>query len=125
MEDMLLIADDRVPSLHIATGTEIFAEAMGCPVHYPLDTNPFALPCVESAAVAAKLKTPRWEDTRLAILFKMADELHQRAGSGVVFRMPDIQSIRPPFLLLLRLQYLTETSLLNVSVCQSAVSKQL
>jgi hypothetical protein len=92
MEDMPLVCDDCVPSLHVATGTEIFAEAMGCPVHYPRDSPPFALPCVNNSAEAAKLKTPRWEDTRLAVLFEMADKMKKQAGADAVLRMPDIQS---------------------------------
>jgi hypothetical protein len=92
MQDVTRIGDDRVPSLYVATGTEIFAEAMGCPVHYPQDTNPFALPFVNSAADVARLSTPRWEDTRLANLFELADELKSGAGKDAVFRMPDIQS---------------------------------
>lgn len=92
MEDMASVRDDRVPSLYVTTGTEIFAEAMGCPVHYSQDSPPFALPCAGSAAEAAALKTPRWEETRLALLFEMADEMRQKAGTDAVFRMPDIQS---------------------------------
>ena len=41
-----LVDDDRVPYLSNATGTEIFAEAFGCRVQRPGNTNPFALPLV-------------------------------------------------------------------------------
>ena len=45
----LLVDDDRVPYLSNMTGTEIFAEAFGCRVHRPNDTNPFALPLIHTA----------------------------------------------------------------------------
>ena len=45
--------DDRVPFLDPYSGTEIFAEAFGCPVHYTGDKMPFALPCVRTPGEAA------------------------------------------------------------------------
>jgi hypothetical protein len=92
MEEARHVPDDYVPSLSVPTGTEIFAEAMGCKVHYPLDNNPFALPCVHSAAEVPKLKVPRWQDTRLSILFEMADKLRSLAGADTLMHLPDIQS---------------------------------
>ncbi len=86
------VDDDSVPSLSVITGTEIFAEAMGCPVHYPNDNNPFALPLVHSAAQASRLRAPRWQDTRLATLFDMADRMRSLAGPDALLRLPDIQS---------------------------------
>lgn len=92
MEESRHVQDDYVPNLSVMTGTEIFAEALGCRVHYPADNNPFAAACVHGAADAMALKAPRWQDTRLSILFDMADELVGRAGPGVPLHLPDIQS---------------------------------
>lgn len=92
MEDTLHVPDDYVPNLSVMTGTEIFAEAMGCKVHYPLDNLPFALACVHDVAGALRLAVPRWQDTRLANLFEMADKLRSLAGPSAVLHMPDIQS---------------------------------
>ena len=92
MEETLHVPDDYVPSLSVMTGTEIFAEAMGCKVHYPLDSNPFALACVHDSAGVRSLSVPRWQDTRLSNLFEMADKLRSLAGSEALLHLPDIQS---------------------------------
>jgi len=86
------LQDDRIPSLLVGTGTEIFAAAFGCPVQYPADTNPYARPLVFTAQEAAALKTPHVADTPLVMLFEMADELRRRAGPDAPFQIPDIQS---------------------------------
>jgi hypothetical protein len=86
------VDDDFVPHLDLFTGTEIFAEAMGCPVHRPENDMPFALPLVHSAAEADKIKVPELSRSTLAYLFEMADEVQRRAGKGPLFRLPDIQS---------------------------------
>lgn len=87
-----LVNDDFVPYVNMATGTEIFAEAFGCPVHRPVDNNPFALPLIQTAQEVAALKIPELSASSLAYLFDMADELRRRAGSDAVFHMVDIQS---------------------------------
>lgn len=92
MEETAHVPDDYVPNLNMITGTEIFAEAMGCRVHYPDDNNPFALACVHSVAEAKQLHAPRWQDTRLAELFEMADKLKSLAGPAALLHLPDIQS---------------------------------
>jgi hypothetical protein len=84
--------DDTVPCLDLLTGTELFAEAFGCPVHRPSDNNPFALPRVRSAAEADRLAVPSLDVQPLARVFDMADELRRRAGTGAVVRLPDLQS---------------------------------
>jgi hypothetical protein len=84
--------DDSIPYLDMLTGTEVFAQAFGCKVHYPDDNMPFALPLIESAAEAARLKVPNLWDSSLVYLFEMADELKRRAGSDALFRAVDIQS---------------------------------
>lgn len=87
-----MVPDDRVPYVSNMTGTEIFAEAFGCPVHRPEDTNPFALPLVHSAKEADALRTPELSSSSLAPLFDIADELYRRGGPGVLMKPVDIQS---------------------------------
>ena len=87
-----LVDDDRVPYISNVTGTEIFAEAFGCRVHRPDDTNPFALPFVHSAAEAEKVKQPDLSGSSLAYLFGIADELYRRGGPDAVMKPVDIQS---------------------------------
>jgi hypothetical protein len=84
--------DDTVPFLDPWTGTELFAEAFGCPVHRPPDNNPFALPLVHSAAEADRLAVPSLDAEPLERVFGMADELRQWAGGGSLMRLPDLQS---------------------------------
>ena len=87
------IDDDSIPHLTLVTGTEIFAEAFGCPVHKPETNNPFALPLVKNAAEASKIKMPKLENTKLSLLFDMADKLRDRIGDDEIpLAMPDIQT---------------------------------
>ncbi|MBT3290372.1 MAG: hypothetical protein HN380_23720 [Victivallales bacterium] len=87
-----MVGDDRVPYLSNVTGTEIFAEAFGCRVHRPDDTNPFALPLVNTAAGADALSAPELSTSSLAYLFDIADELYRRGGPDAVMKPVDIQS---------------------------------
>ncbi len=91
-ERAALVNDDFVPYLDMMTGTEIFAEAFGCPVHRSADTAPFALPRIRTAEEVALVKVPELSVSSLAYLFDMADELRRRAGHGAVLRLVDIQS---------------------------------
>jgi len=84
--------DDLVPSLNMLTGTEIFAEALGCAVHRPADNMPFAQPFIHSVADVGRVRVPALSSSTLAYLFEMADELYLRSGPAAVFRMVDIQS---------------------------------
>lgn len=86
------VDDDRVPFLSNLTGTEIFAEAFGCRVHRPDADMPFALPMVQSAAEADRLRAPELSNSSLAYLFDIADELYRRGGPGSIMRPVDIQS---------------------------------
>lgn len=83
--------DDRIPALNMMTGTEIFAEALGCPVHRPADNNPFALPAIHSAAEVERIRVPELSHSTLAYLFEIADALKARAGQGT-FKVVDVQS---------------------------------
>jgi hypothetical protein len=86
------VDDDRVPYLGNVTGTEIFAEAFGCRVHRPDDTNPFALPLIHAASEVDRVKTPELSTSSLAYLFDIADELYRRGGRDAVMKPVDIQS---------------------------------
>ena len=86
------LADDTLPHLDMVTGTEIFAEAFGCPVQYPEDSNPFARPIITEARQVAALKVPEVSATPLAMLFEMADELRRRAGPEALVKLIDVQS---------------------------------
>jgi hypothetical protein len=87
--------DHRVPcvnGLGVFTGTEIFAEAFGCRVHYPEDNMPYALPCVFNAHEAENIKLPHWSRTPVAELFAAAEALKAEYGGEAVFKLPDMQS---------------------------------
>jgi hypothetical protein len=84
--------DDLVPAFNMLTGTEIFAEALGCSVHRPTDNMPFALPLIHSTDEISLVRVPELSRSTLAYHFEMADELARRAGPGAVFRMVDVQS---------------------------------
>jgi len=92
MDRLDKIHDNTIPFLSMLTGTEIFAEAFGCPVHKPIDNNPFARPLIRDVSEWYKIKMPRWEDTNLTKLFDMADHLKARAGKEALLSLPDIQS---------------------------------
>ena len=84
--------DDWVPHMSMVTGTEIFAEAFGCPVHRFDDSPPCALPLITDAAEASKIKVPELSSSTLAVLFEMADELVRRGGPEAALKMVDVQS---------------------------------
>ncbi len=92
LEQSEWLDDDLVPYMPVATGTEIFAEALGCEVFRPDDNNPFAIPFVHTAHDTTHIQTPRLEDTPLVMLFEIADELRRRGGPDALLRMVDLQS---------------------------------
>lgn len=92
LENMEKLHDNTIPHLTMITGTEIFAEAFGCPVHNPANDNPFALPLIRDVSEFSKIKMPKLEDTKLPQLFDMADRLRARAGSDALLSFPDIQT---------------------------------
>ncbi len=92
MEAAEWLDDDRIPFLNNLTGTEIFAEALGCKVERPDHTNPFALPRIISAGEVADIKVPELSGSTLAYLFDIADELYHRGGTASVMKLVDIQS---------------------------------
>lgn len=91
-ERMEWLLDDTIPHLDLLTGTEVFAETMGCKVHRGEDQMPFALPFITDASQVSKIKVPRLDTSPLCDIFEIADKLYERAGKNAVFRLPDVQS---------------------------------
>lgn len=89
---MQWLADDSLAYLDCLGGTELFAEAFGCRVHYPSNDMPFALPLIHSAAEVGRLRVPSLDAPALARQFKLADELVRRAGPEALVRTVDVQS---------------------------------
>jgi hypothetical protein len=84
--------DDSIPYLSMTTGTEIFAEALGCGVYRPKDNMPFAIPHIHDADEASHLVIPHVQDTSLMNLIAMASELRECSGSEAPLKLPDLQS---------------------------------
>jgi hypothetical protein len=92
LERMSWLADDSLAYLDCLGGTELFAQAFGCPVHYPDNDMPFARPVIHSAAEVSRIKVPTLDAPVLARQFKFADELRRRAGPQALVRTVDVQS---------------------------------
>jgi len=84
--------DDTVPHVSAMTGTEIFAEAFGCPVERPDDNMPFAQPIVFSADDLSKIKVPKLEDSTLMRFFEIGETLRSKVDPEVPMSLVDIQS---------------------------------
>ncbi|MBM4457610.1 MAG: hypothetical protein FJ011_07595 [Chloroflexi bacterium] len=92
LEQLAWLDDDSLPFLDVYTGTEIFAAAFGCAVHYPEDNMPFALPLVRTPEEAERLTVPSLDAPSIAQLFTIAEALRDRAGEAALVRLVDIQS---------------------------------
>ena len=92
MERTAWLTDDAVPAYHPYTGTELFAEAFGCPVHYPGDNMPFARPLIFGADGLRSLKAPDTGAKPLRDAFEITYQLRRRCGPDAVPALPDIQS---------------------------------
>lgn len=87
------VQDDGVPTLGIATGTHIYAQAFGSPVHYYEDSNPAALPFVASAAEADAIEEPEvFSCPNLVRIFELADLARQELGPEAIPGPPDMQT---------------------------------
>lgn len=91
-EDEQSLCDDSLPYLDMSTGTEIFAEALGCKVHRPEGDMPFALPYIHTPDQAKQVKVPKLENSSLYDLFEIADAVRDKVGPDALFKMVDIQS---------------------------------
>ena len=92
MERAEWLDDYFIPAVSPYTGTEIFAQAFGSPVHYPGDNNPFALPAVYDASDLSKIKKPDVFSSDLGRLFEIAERIRNQTGPGAIVQLPDIQS---------------------------------
>ena len=92
MGQMEWLRDDTVPFLGPTTGTEIFAEAFGCPVVRPEDNMPFSRPLIHSPAEVDKVRVPDLGVAPLALMFEIADELRRRTGPEALMRLVDVQT---------------------------------
>lgn len=86
------LGDDNVPYVKLLTGTQLFAQAFGAPVHAFEDSPPCALPLVHSAQEADRLDTPGLDTPCVERVFAMADYVADRVGPDVPIGVPDIQS---------------------------------
>lgn len=84
--------DDSVPYVTIATGTEIFASAFGCPSHVFEDSNPAAMPIVSTPEEADALPAPGLDCRPIARIFEYAALIREKVGPDVPISVPDIQS---------------------------------
>jgi hypothetical protein len=91
-EQIEWLDDNTIPFMSMITGTEIFAEALGCKVFKPLNDNPCAIPLILDKSEIYKIKFPKIEDTKLSILFEMADKLKARGGKDALLGFPDLQT---------------------------------
>lgn len=92
LEQLTWLEDDSLPFLDVYTGTEIFAAAFGCPVYYPENDMPFAMPRIRAADEVAGIEIPALDVPSIALLFELAEQLRQRAGSAALLHMVDMQS---------------------------------
>ncbi len=85
--------DDTVPLARLNTGTHVFAQAFGCEVHIPEQSQPFALPLIHSAQEADQLTEPDiWSTPCLYRVFELADALQQRLGKDAWLAPCDMQT---------------------------------
>jgi len=91
LEKIRMVNDDALPYLDMITGTEIFAEAFGCPVARPTNDAPFAQPLIADASEVSRLQVPELSRSSLSYLFDMADELRRRAPDALL-GIVDVQS---------------------------------
>jgi hypothetical protein len=87
-----LTGHDGVPYAKIVTGTQLFAEAFGAPVHVYEDGWLAAMPLVETPAEADALPQPGLDARPLARVFELAAMLRERLGPEAPIAVPDIQS---------------------------------
>ncbi|RPJ42794.1 MAG: hypothetical protein EHM21_12340, partial [Chloroflexi bacterium] len=92
LEQLEWLEDDTLPFLDLYTGTEIFAAAFGCEVHYPENDMPFAMPRIRGAEEVDGIEMPGLDSPAITPLFAMAEELKRRAGPDALLHMVDLQS---------------------------------
>lgn len=91
-DNLAWLDDDSLPYLEVFTGTEIAAAAFDCPVHFPENDMPFAMPIIQEPGQVAGVRVPGLDHPAIAPLFHIADELRRRAGPEALLHMVDLQS---------------------------------
>lgn len=87
------VQDDGIPTLGFTTGTHIYGQAFGCPVHYYEDSNPAAMPFVSNAAEADAVAEPEvFSCPNLVRIFELADLARQELGPEAIPGPPDMQT---------------------------------
>lgn len=87
------VGDDAVPCAKLSTGTHIYAAAFGCKVHRFPDSDPCALPFIQSGTEADKLAVPDiWKSPTLYRIFELGHEVQKELGKDVFLGPPDMQS---------------------------------
>jgi len=85
--------DDSVPLVGFNSGTHIYASAFGAETHYFTDSNPCALPFIQTAAEADRIREPDLHECRtLMRIFEMADLVKKELGRETLLGPPDMQS---------------------------------
>jgi len=87
------VDDDAVPFARLMTGTHIYAVCFGAKPHFYTDNNPFAEPCVFSAAEADRMAEPKLENCRpLMRVLELAAAVRRELGPDVTLGPPDMQT---------------------------------
>jgi hypothetical protein len=93
MESLERLGDDSVPLAKLSTATHIFAQAFGAPVHVFEDSNPCALPLVQSAEEADRLEIPDlWSVRSLCRIFELGELVRRELGPETDFGICDMQT---------------------------------
>lgn len=87
------VEDDSVPCVKITTGTHIYAQAFGAPVHPYEDNNPAAMPVAMNAQEADAIPEPDiWKAKGLERIFELASLVRERLGPETNMGQPDMQT---------------------------------
>lgn len=92
MAEAEYLHDDRIPHLKNITGTEVFAEALGCEVFRPDTDMPCARHRITEPEEVDDVEVPEIFDSTLAYLFEIGDTLRARSAPDAVVQPVDIQS---------------------------------
>ena len=85
--------DDSVPLVGFNSGTHIYAAAMGAETHHFEDSNPCAMPVINSVEEAERFREPELHECRpLVRILEMAELVKKELGNEVILGPPDMQS---------------------------------
>ncbi len=86
------VDDDSIPYIDTGTGTEIFAESLGCHVYRHGSDMPMGMPFVMTTSDAAKVSVPDVGACRLASILEWARGLKRQVGDQAIPRLVDLQT---------------------------------